>query len=75
MFNPSLRQEPREQKAPIIETKADTSILHWLEGTGRLMERDSTSDFAEKSEIDPISVLGTEDEEEDSFNSDDDSED
>jgi Protein of unknown function (DUF3134) len=40
MNNPSLRAQPREQHAPIFQSNADASILSWLEGTGRLMERD-----------------------------------
>lgn len=41
MENPSLREQPREQKAPIMESRQDASILGWLEGSGRLMERES----------------------------------
>ncbi len=41
MENPSLRQQPREQKAPIMESRQDASILGWLEGSGRLMDRDN----------------------------------
>ena len=40
MENPSLREQPREQKAPIMESRKDASILGWLEGSGRLMERE-----------------------------------
>ncbi len=40
MNNPSLRAQPRTQHAPIIQSNSDASILSWLEGTGRLMDRD-----------------------------------
>jgi Protein of unknown function (DUF3134) len=40
MNNPSLRAQPREHNAPIFQSNTDASILGWLEGTGRLMERD-----------------------------------
>jgi hypothetical protein len=40
MNNPSLRTQPRTQHAPIIQSNSDASILSWLEGTGRLMDRD-----------------------------------
>ncbi|NJM94967.1 MAG: DUF3134 family protein [Acaryochloridaceae cyanobacterium CSU_5_19] len=40
MENPSLREEPRQQNAPIMEARQDASILGWLEGLGRLMDRD-----------------------------------
>lgn len=41
MENPSLREQPREQKAPIMESRQDASILGWLEGSGRLMDREN----------------------------------
>jgi len=41
MENPSLRQQPRAQKAPIMESRQDASILGWLEGSGRLMDREN----------------------------------
>lgn len=44
MHNPALRQEPRNQLAPLIPLQRDASILDWLEGTGRLLARES-SDF------------------------------
>lgn len=40
MENPSLREQPRTQKAPIMESRNDASILGWLEGSGRLMDRE-----------------------------------
>ncbi|NJK30413.1 MAG: DUF3134 family protein [Acaryochloris sp. RU_4_1] len=40
MENPSLREQPREQKAPIMASRQDASILGWLEGSGRLMDRE-----------------------------------
>lgn len=41
MENPSLREQSRQQKAPIMKSRQDASILGWLEGSGRLMERES----------------------------------
>jgi hypothetical protein len=38
--NPSLRAEPRYQNAPVIPLKQNTSILYWLESTGRLIPRE-----------------------------------
>lgn len=65
MINPSLREEPRQQKAPIIESRVDSSIISWLEGTGRLMERDSVSDGSlTHEEIDDelsTSLIGSDD--------------
>jgi hypothetical protein len=43
-YNPSLREEPRNQRAAVIPLKQESSILDWLESSGRLLARD-TSDF------------------------------
>lgn len=40
-YNPSLREEPRSQRAAVIPLKQEVSILDWLEDTGRLLARDS----------------------------------
>ncbi len=40
MNNPSLREEPREQRAAVISSHRDSSILDWLEKSGRLMARE-----------------------------------
>ena len=36
-YNPSVRQIPRENPADVIPLQRDSSILNWLEGTGRLI--------------------------------------
>jgi hypothetical protein len=41
MYNPSLREEPRDQLADVIPVKQETSLLDWLETNGRLVARDS----------------------------------
>jgi hypothetical protein len=47
-YNPSLREEPREQRAAVIPVKQESSILDWLENTGRLLARDNAeSDYLE----------------------------
>jgi Protein of unknown function (DUF3134) len=63
MNNLSLRQQPRDQKAPIIKSNTDSSILSWLEGTGRLMDRDIPVDPALLEEMDELSgsLLGADD--------------
>ena len=40
-YNPSLREEPRSQRAAVIPLKQEVSILDWLENTGRLLARDN----------------------------------
>lgn len=40
MYNPSLTQVPRRQGAPIIPIQHESSILKWLESSGRLISRE-----------------------------------
>lgn len=42
MHNPSLREQPRNQNAQIIPSRQQSSILDWLEETGRLIPREPT---------------------------------
>lgn len=39
-YNPSLREEPRSQRAAVIPVQQESSILDWLESTGRLLARE-----------------------------------
>jgi len=49
-YNPSLREEPRSQRAAVIPLKQESSILDWLEHTGRLIARDvQDPDFPDDS--------------------------
>ncbi|MGB3311554.1 MAG: DUF3134 family protein [Nodosilinea sp.] len=54
-YNPSLRQVPRDAKAPILPSSGKSSILQWLEDIGRLRNRDvvetTVRDEAENEEI------------------------
>ena len=40
MLNSSLREEPRHQRAAVIPSRNETSLLDWLESNGRLIARD-----------------------------------
>ena len=40
MLNSSLREAPRDQQAAVIATKTESSLLDWLEASGRLIARD-----------------------------------
>jgi hypothetical protein len=72
MKNPSLREQPRQQTAPIMESRQDASILGWLEDSGRLMDREGQDPKIEKDEeMEEISALMSGDD----FNSDDDDDD
>jgi len=44
VVNPSLTQTPRYQIADVIPLQYETSILDWLERSGRLMDRTSDND-------------------------------
>jgi Protein of unknown function (DUF3134) len=41
MYNPSLREEPRNKPASIVSTRQQVSILDWLDSTGRLIARET----------------------------------
>jgi len=52
VYNPSLREDPIDQPAAVIPTRHETSILDWLESTGRLLARDEVpaQDYGEEGE-------------------------
>ncbi|MEL6470817.1 MAG: DUF3134 domain-containing protein [Cyanobacteria bacterium J06614_10] len=65
-YNPSVSQLPREKPAGVIPLQRDSSILNWLEGTGRLIPRepvDSVGDEPEPEEL--ADLMGTEDKDDD----------
>jgi len=59
MHNPSLQQQPRHQNAPIIPSRQQSSILDWLEDTGRLIPREPTERelLLDEEEIEEINEL------------------
>ncbi|MEO0771013.1 MAG: DUF3134 domain-containing protein [Cyanobacteria bacterium J06649_4] len=74
-YNPSVRQIPRKNPADVIPLQRDSSILNWLEGTGRLIPRepvDSVGDEPEPEEL--ADLMGNEDKEDDVDDTDDDDE-
>ena len=58
VYNPSLREEPIDQPASVIPIKQETSILDWLESSGRLLARDEkdpdNGDFDDEEEIEQL---------------------
>lgn len=44
MQNSSLREQPREQRAPVIPSKHESSILDWLRASGRLISRETVAE-------------------------------
>ncbi|MGF1568186.1 MAG: DUF3134 domain-containing protein [Nodosilinea sp.] len=70
IYNPSLRQIPRNAKAPILPSSGEASILSWLESIGRLRTREPIEVIPEEAENEEISDLMGND---DSFEEEDDS--
>lgn len=70
-FNPSVRQIPRSEPAGVIPLQRDSSILNWLEGTGRMIARepiDSVGDEPEPEEL--ADLMGNEDKDDDTDDND-----
>jgi Protein of unknown function (DUF3134) len=59
MHNPSLREETLDQGPQVIPASPHASILDWLEGTGRMLARDSNErdPLANDEEIEEINAL------------------
>lgn len=74
LYNPSLREDPIDQPAAVIPTRHETSILDWLESTGRLLARDDVpaQDYAEEGEdIDGLIAVDEVGYDDDDFGDDD----
>jgi phosphopantothenoylcysteine synthetase/decarboxylase len=69
MYNPSLREEPREQLAEVIPLKQETSLLDWLETNNRLLARETFDDGYLDDEEEISELMGADDA---SFEDDDD---
>lgn len=76
-YNPSVRQIPRKQHAGVIPERGDSSILRWLESTGRLIPREVVDNVRDEADGEEISeLMGSEDSSfDDSDDSDDDDDD
>ncbi len=61
MYNPSLREEPREQLADVIPVKQESSLLDWLETNGRLVARDVVDDSYLDDEEEIVELMGGDD--------------
>jgi hypothetical protein len=61
MYNPSLREEPREQLADVIPLKQETSLLDWLETNGRLLARENFEDDFLEDEEEITELMGVDD--------------
>jgi hypothetical protein len=62
MYNPSLRQSPRHEPAEVIPLKQETSLLDWLEASGRLLARDvQEPDYLLHEEPEISDLMGADD--------------
>ncbi|MEM9265583.1 MAG: DUF3134 domain-containing protein [Cyanobacteria bacterium P01_F01_bin.13] len=61
-YNPSVHQIPREQHAAVIPERGDSSILRWLESTGRLIPREDSEKVRDEADSEEISdLMGSDD--------------
>ncbi len=73
MQNSPLREQPREQRASVIPLKHESSLLDWLQSSGRLISRDQQEqDFLDSAEEDDVSGLIESDDVGDFYDDDDD---
>lgn len=61
MYNPSLREEPREQLADVIPVQQETSLLDWLEANDRLLAREAQDDSFLEDEEEISELMGVDD--------------
>jgi phosphopantothenoylcysteine synthetase/decarboxylase len=72
VYNPSLREESRNKRAEVIPLKQESSILDWLENSGRLLARDNVDFDYLDDEEEIADLMGSDDA---SFDLDDDDDD
>lgn len=71
MYNPSLHEYRRNDVAPVLPPSTSPSILDWLEGSGRLIERDvKETELKEEDEEEISALMGA-----DNYDDDDDMDD
>ena len=56
--NPSLRETPRSQLAPILPSPQTESLVDWLEKTGRMLDRDNQDTEFVESEANISEIMG-----------------
>ena len=61
LYNPSLSEQPRHRLAAVLPIRKDTSIIKWLEQTGRMLPREKEDDkYLEEEEVEIIEMLEVE---------------
>jgi len=61
MLNSPLREIPRNQRATVIPSRQETSLLDWLQSSGRLIARDVQDPDFRETEEEIESLMGVED--------------
>ncbi|MEO3704057.1 DUF3134 domain-containing protein [Trichormus azollae] len=61
MLNSPLREQPRNQRATVIPLKQESSILDWLQSSGRLIAREPHESAFSEQEEEISDFLGGED--------------
>lgn len=74
MLNSPLREAPRNQRAAVIPLKQETSLLDWLQSSGRLISRDIQESERKEDKEDITDIIGV-DENSDDYEFDEDSDD
>lgn len=57
VYNPSIRLTPRHEPADVIPSKPDSSLINWLETSGRMLPRDPSETETYLEEEEEISEL------------------
>lgn len=62
MIKSPLREEPREQRAGVIRSKHESSLIDWLEANGRMVPRDNQEPvYTEEEEAEISGLIDPED--------------
>ncbi len=56
--NPSLRLTPRHEPGDVIPSPQETSILDWLEASGRMMPREDREEEPRETDEDLDGLMG-----------------
>jgi hypothetical protein len=73
MFNSPLREQPRNQRAAVIPLKQESSLLDWLQSSGRLIARDiHEPDYPDDEDPELADLVGVDDGGFDDIDDDDD---
>ncbi|WP_250121269.1 DUF3134 domain-containing protein [Chroococcidiopsis sp. CCMEE 29] len=72
MVNSPLREQPREQRAAVISAKTESSLLDWLQSSGRLIARDNVQEPEDLEEEEISGLIDSDDIADDIYSDDSD---